>query len=140
MSTFNPKGLEIFLKPPPFEHPSHFDENGVNTYYRNKGFTGCNWVFKTEAEFFTADVDNAVLWDDPAFELVFTDNKANRYNRNYLLLEDGRYCDVPAFFTYNFGDRFRGSKVANIYQYNEFIELLRDNNHSQIADKLEADA
>lgn len=139
MQAFNQKGLDIFLKQPPFEHPSHFDEDGNSTYFKNKNFTSCNWVFKTREDFLLADSENSVIFTSN-FELYFEDNKANRYNRQYLELEDGRFADVPAVFTYSFGDRYRGSKIANIYQYNEFISYLRDNNKNTIADKLESDA
>ena len=139
MQAFNQKGLDIFRKTPPFEHPSHFDENGNNTYYKNKNITYCNWVFNVESDFLVADVDNGITFSSN-MELVFEDNKGNRYQRQYLELEDGRFADVPAVFTYSFGDRFRGSKIANIYEYNEFLQLLRDNNKSSIADKLEQDA
>ena len=139
MQVFDPKGLEIFRKRPPFEHPSHFNEEGVNTYFKNKSVTYCNWVFKTEEDFLYANSDNAVEFGD-TYELVFEENKNNLHDRQYLELEDGRYCDAPAVFTYSFGDSFRGSKVSNIYEYIEFVQLLRDTNKNHIADKLESDA
>lgn len=139
MQAFDQKGLEIFQKTPPFEHPSHFNEDGVNTYFKNKNVTPCNWVFRTREEYLSADVENSITFDSN-YELVFEDNKSNRYNRQYLELKDGRFADVPAVFTYSFGDRFRGSEIVNIYEYIEFIQLLRDNNKNSIADKLEQDA
>ena len=139
MQAFDPKGLEIFRKTPPFEHPQHFNEDGLNTYFKNKNVTPCNWVFKTKEDYLYANAENSVEFGD-TYELVFEKNKNNLHQRQYLALEDGRFADAPAVFTYTFGDSFRGSKVANIYQYNEFIQLLRDNKKSNIADKLENDA
>ena len=136
MQVFNQKGLETFRKTPPFEHPSHFDENGNNTYYKNKSVTYCNWVFNVEEDFLYANAENSVAFNN-SMELVFEENKNNLHNRQYLELEDGRYADTPAVFTYSFGDSFRGSKIVNIYDYNEFILHLRDNNKNNIADKLE---
>ena len=135
MSVFDQKGVDIFSKTPPFENPAHFNEKGENVYFKNKNVTPCNWVFKTREEYLAADTETSVVFSSN-FELVFEDNKANRYNRQYLELEDGRFADAPAVFTYSFGDLFRGSKIVNIYEYIEFIQLLKDNNKNSIADKL----
>lgn len=137
MHIHNPQGLEIFKKTPPFENPIYFDENGKNTYFKNKGFTPCNWVFSSEEDFLYQHTDTTVIFDSK-FELIFDENPNNIKNRQYLELEDGRICDVPAVFTFSFGERFRGSKITNIYEYNEFIQLLRNNKNNSIANKLES--
>lgn len=137
MQIHNPQGLEVFRKTPPFENPIYFDENGKNTYFKNKGFTPCNWVFLVEEDFISQNTETDLKFNS-RFELAFDENPNNIKNRQYLELEDSRICDAPAVFTFSFGERFRGSKIANIYQYNEFIQLLRDNNNNSIADKLES--
>ena len=137
MHIHNPQGLEIFRKTPPFENPIYFDENGKNTYFKNKGFTPCNWVFSSEEDFLYQYTDTTVIFDSK-FELVYDENPNNIKNRQYLELEDGRICDVPAVFTFSFGERFRGSKITNIYEYNKFIQLLRNNKNNSIANKLES--
>lgn len=136
MRIHNPQGLEVFRKTPPFENPIYFDENGKNTYFKNKGFTSCNWVFLTEDDFLLENTDTNIVFGSK-FELVFEENPGNVKNRQYLELEDDRICDAPAVFTFSLGEIFRGSKITNIYEYNEFIQLLRDNKNNSIANKLE---
>jgi len=121
---------------PYFEHPAHF-KDGKNNYYGNKNVAGENHVFLTMEDF----VSSSDVFYPPTqrFCFVHETNKNNRWNRQYVKTEENRYFDITSQWELNVGDRFRSSKIAQIFTFSEFCEYLSTNKHDNVLSKLESD-
>lgn len=121
---------------PYFENPAHF-KDGVNNYYANKNFAGENHVFMT-MEDFVSDTD---VYYPPTqrFCFVFEHNKDNRWNRQYIKTEEGRFFDITAGWNLSIGDRFRSSRIAQIFAFSDFLEYLSTNKHNNVLSKLDSE-
>lgn len=120
---------------PYFEDPAWFDENGVNRYYSNKVETaGENWVFMTEEDY--AGDSDVTFPSLQKFCLYFENNVDNRWNRQYIKTEKGRYYDQTTVYDYNVGDRYKGSKISQVFAFSEFCEYLSANKHDDVLKKL----
>ena len=119
---------------PYFEHPAHFDKNGNNTYYKNKNMAGENHVFLT-LEDFAGESD---VWFKPTQRFCFTfeNNDNNRWNRQYVKTEEGRYYDINATWNLKEGERYRSSKIAQLFDFEEFCTYLSANKHDNVLEKL----
>ena len=138
-----------FIRTPYFEHPGWFskpvfNEEGklikpsANYYYNSKIKTaGVNLVFMLEEEARLQGSETTVIFDpDQTFCLYFDENPANRFNRQYVETEDGKWHDITLGWTLIVGDRFRSSKIKRILNFDEFCEYLSTNKHDSVLRKL----
>lgn len=121
---------------PYFEHVSHF-KDGKNTYYGNKRMAGENHVFLTMDDF-SSDSD-VVYPPTQRFCFFHENNKDNQWNRQYVKTEEGRFFDITASWDLEVGERFRSSKIAQIFAFSDFLEYLSTNKHDNVLSKLNSE-
>ena len=121
---------------PYFEHPAHF-KNGVNNYFANKHMASENHVFMTLDDF-SSDSD-VVYPPTQRFCFFHETNKDNQWNRQYVKTEEGRFFDITASWDLEVGERFRSSKIAQIFAFSDFCEYLSTNKHDNVLSKLNSE-
>ena len=121
---------------PYFEHPAHF-KNGVNNYYGNKNMAGENHVFLTMEDF--SSPSDVVYSPTQKFCFLHETNKDNRWSRQYVKTEEGRFFDITASWELEIGERFRSSKIAQVFAFSDFCEYLSTNKHDNVLSKLNSE-